>query len=297
MNKNTKNIEYQDLYICSNGPMAKPGSKYKGAMMASFTINSDISFLFPYINAVAKKAELYEKPSLIRFLFEDIYCVLYPERCIASPLNDDKHGRLFVQNLIRFLNDISARRSQIVPKYKLFRKASILNILKILPKTNCRECGFTTCMAFATMLSQQQTIPGRCPYMGLPMNEQAVYPVYDSNGNCLSTITIDIDIAKMNAELQHKSDYIKQLEKKISEQTRDKRENEKVTNNSLPSPLTKREMEVLRMVACGATNTEISHILKISPHTVKSHIIHIFNKLGVNDRTQAAVWAAHQSLI
>ena len=133
--------------------------------------------------------------------------------------------------------------------------------------------------------------------MGLPMNEQAVYPIYDNNGNCLSTVTIDIDIAKINVELQHKSDYIAQLEKKILYLSKNQKNAEKNANKSLPSSLTKREMEVLRMVACGATNTEISQILKISPHTVKSHIIHIFNKLGVDDRTQAAVWAAHQGLI
>ena len=37
--------------------------------------------------------------------------------------------------------------------------------------------------------------------------------------------------------------------------------------------------------------------LEISPHTVKSDVIHIFNKLGINDRTQAAVWEARQHLV
>ncbi|MBW2407624.1 MAG: helix-turn-helix transcriptional regulator, partial [Deltaproteobacteria bacterium] len=57
------------------------------------------------------------------------------------------------------------------------------------------------------------------------------------------------------------------------------------------------EIQVLRFVAEGATNNEISDILSISPHTVKSHIIHIFNKLGVNDRTQAAVWATRHKIV
>jgi DNA-binding NarL/FixJ family response regulator len=56
-------------------------------------------------------------------------------------------------------------------------------------------------------------------------------------------------------------------------------------------------MQVLRLIAHGATNPEISQLLKISPHTVKSHVIHIFNKLGINDRTQAAVWAAQHDLL
>jgi DNA-binding NarL/FixJ family response regulator len=61
--------------------------------------------------------------------------------------------------------------------------------------------------------------------------------------------------------------------------------------------LSPREVEVLRLVAEGASNPEISERLSISHHTVKSHIIHIFNKLNVNDRTQAAVWAVQNDLI
>ncbi len=44
-------------------------------------------------------------------------------------------------------------------------------------------------------------------------------------------------------------------------------------------------------------NKEISKKTNISEHTVKSHVIHIFDKLGVNDRTQASVEAAKNGLI
>lgn len=60
--------------------------------------------------------------------------------------------------------------------------------------------------------------------------------------------------------------------------------------------LTRRETHVLRLLARGQANTEIASRLQISPHTVKSHVINIFNKLGVNDRIQAAVWAARHGL-
>ncbi len=70
------------------------------------------------------------------------------------------------------------------------------------------------------------------------------------------------------------------------------------TNNAkLLSPLTRRELEVLELVARGATNKEISNEMNISEHTVKSHIIHIFDKLGINDRAQVSVWAAKNGLL
>lgn len=55
--------------------------------------------------------------------------------------------------------------------------------------------------------------------------------------------------------------------------------------------LTEREREVLRLIARGATNREIAEILVISEGTVKNHISHILNRLGVRDRTQAALFA------
>ena len=62
-------------------------------------------------------------------------------------------------------------------------------------------------------------------------------------------------------------------------------------------PLTQREGEVLRLLASGLTNREISQQLEISYETVKEHVQHILRKVGVVDRTQAAVWAVRKKLI
>ncbi len=60
--------------------------------------------------------------------------------------------------------------------------------------------------------------------------------------------------------------------------------------------LTEQEVRVLRLLAQGLTNHEIAERLHISLNTVKTHLKHIFAKLGVSDRTQAAVWAWRQGL-
>jgi DNA-binding NarL/FixJ family response regulator len=62
-------------------------------------------------------------------------------------------------------------------------------------------------------------------------------------------------------------------------------------------PLTQRESEVLRQLALGLTNKEIAQALKISYETVKEHVQHILRKIGVADRTQAAVWAVRKGLV
>lgn len=65
---------------------------------------------------------------------------------------------------------------------------------------------------------------------------------------------------------------------------------------SLPNPLTPREMEVLGRLASGETNRQIAKELHLSLSTVKRHLEHIFPKLGVSDRTQAAVKAVELGL-
>jgi DNA-binding NarL/FixJ family response regulator len=62
-------------------------------------------------------------------------------------------------------------------------------------------------------------------------------------------------------------------------------------------PLTQREGEVLQQLAHGLTNKEIAQALDISYETVKEHVQHILRKIGVSDRTQAAVWAVRQGLV
>ena len=61
--------------------------------------------------------------------------------------------------------------------------------------------------------------------------------------------------------------------------------------------LTKRESQILKLVALGLTNKEIAKSLGISYETVKEHVQHTLRKLAVSDRTQAAVWAVRSNFI
>ena len=61
--------------------------------------------------------------------------------------------------------------------------------------------------------------------------------------------------------------------------------------------LTDRELEVLRLIATGATNREIADKLVVSEGTVKNHVSSILSRLGLRDRTQAALYAYEHGLI
>ena len=76
-----------------------------------------------------------------------------------------------------------------------------------------------------------------------------------------------------------------------------RRPHEERPEGSLPKPLARRELEVLRLLARGKTNQEIAQILGLSALTVKTYVQRIIGKLGVSDRTQAAVRAAELGLL
>lgn len=65
---------------------------------------------------------------------------------------------------------------------------------------------------------------------------------------------------------------------------------------TLSHDLTEREREVLRLVASGLANKQIARRLSISEKTVKGHLTHVFQAIGVTDRTQAALWAERNGL-
>jgi len=70
-----------------------------------------------------------------------------------------------------------------------------------------------------------------------------------------------------------------------------------VQMEQLVEPLSERELEILVLIARGASNKEIANQLYITEGTVKNHITHILSKLGVRDRTQAAIKAKELGLL
>jgi DNA-binding NarL/FixJ family response regulator len=73
---------------------------------------------------------------------------------------------------------------------------------------------------------------------------------------------------------------------------RRQQQSERVAN-----PLSRRELEVLQLLAAGATNDDIAKALFLSEKTVKSHLSSIFRKLAVTNRTQAAAKAIRENMV
>lgn len=99
--------------------------------------------------------------------------------------------------------------------------------------------------------------------------KKAIFKVYSGNKYIEPNM-----MPLLNANMQEKNN----VKKKISE-------------------LTRREIDVLKMIASGSFNKEIASTLNISERTVKNHVSNIFKKIEVSDRTQAAVFAIKNGII
>ncbi|MDD5703823.1 MAG: LuxR C-terminal-related transcriptional regulator, partial [Dehalococcoidales bacterium] len=253
---------YTDVSLRTDSPFNRHNLGIDKFICAHFHLDNDVSSLFPYINGLEPSATYLEKPPYIRFMLDGFLCGLHPDHGVAAIFADRDQALEFLEKLLDFLNDLDLRRHSLQPNYKTWKPVPVLDIFRILPQTNCRACGYATCLAFAAALSQEKTGADGCPGLARPMAQQAVYPVVDKQGNLRSTVTINVNTGETGeGEREDPPDGL----------------------------LSPRELEVLRLMSRGATNQEIAGALQISPHTVKSHVIHIFNKLGVDDRTQAAV--------
>lgn len=265
---------------------------------ASFRLDQDLQHLFPYINAALDDAVYYENPEHVRFLFDGYRCFLYPNLTVAHFFESKTAAKDFIACLIDFLNDINNQKENIRPSYDQIKQVPIIDILKILPKTNCRECGYLTCMAFAAAIIKGKVAVDKCPSLASPISENAVYPIFDNNGNLVNSVSLRINTSKLKTRIQEQHEQILMLEASLrTNKQKEKRGDSQKKSKKCDFGLTNREIEVLKLIAEGYTNNEISGLLFISPHTVKSHMINVFNKLSVNDRTQAAVLATQNDII
>ncbi len=268
---------YSDLSITLSGVM--PSFEPTRSYGAYFRLDNDISILFPYIKADINGAVYFDSPDYVQFIFKKVKCTLYTDEVIAVPFYGENGARLFADSLIDYLNDLDVRKPLLKPDHRRFQSISAPDLFRLLPGTNCGDCGFSACMAFAAHLSIGEASPSDCPGFVKPIRETAIYPVFDKNGTLKSTVSIEVELSKNNGCKEQKKTPVR------------------ISSTGIMVELTQREREVLCLVADGTTNMDIAEKLFISHHTVKSHVVHIFNKLGVNDRTQAAVWAVKNNII
>jgi ArsR family metal-binding transcriptional regulator len=134
-------------------------------------LKQDVSAVLPYLNAVLGGFEYVEEPPAVTFRSQGKLITVHGRKIAINALKDEAEARKIVEWLKREINDAWEKRAAIEPSTTGMPKPKIIEILKRLPKTNCRDCGLPTCMVFATRVAEGSKTAGDCPPMGKPERE------------------------------------------------------------------------------------------------------------------------------
>jgi ArsR family metal-binding transcriptional regulator len=126
-------------------------------------LDQDIAEALPYLNATLGGFEYLKDPPAVTFRIQGKILTVHPREIAVNALRDEEEADKILEWMKREINDAWENRDKITPSYAGVPKPKILEILKLLPKTNCRECGQPTCMVFATLAAQGVKDAEDCP--------------------------------------------------------------------------------------------------------------------------------------
>lgn len=142
---------------------------HKIRTIASLPCN--IEKMLPYLNAVLR-GSYHEEGRTFTFSYEKRPVIVEPEQIILGKTENVEKAKEILDAVLKILNKVARERDQIVPSTKPRPQLSPYTIYKYLSKTNCRECGEMTCLAFATGLIQERCELERCPALNEPTHDQ-----------------------------------------------------------------------------------------------------------------------------
>jgi ArsR family metal-binding transcriptional regulator len=126
-------------------------------------LDQDIAEALPYLNAELGGFEYFRDPPAVTFRVQGKIITVHPRQIAVNALKDEDEADRILEWLKREINEVWACREQIRPSYQVAPKPKLLEILKLLPKTNCKKCGQPTCMVFASLVAQGAKSTEDCP--------------------------------------------------------------------------------------------------------------------------------------
>ena len=128
-------------------------------------LDESISDVLPYLNTVLRGHQYITEPPSLTLKFNGKLITIYSKEIAINIVKDTAEADNILEWLKQEINETWKRRDQIKPSFWVAQKPGILNILKLLPKTNCKECGRPTCMVFALLVTEGKKGPEDCPQL------------------------------------------------------------------------------------------------------------------------------------
>jgi ArsR family metal-binding transcriptional regulator len=126
-------------------------------------LDQDVGPALPYLNAILGGFEYSREPPAVTFRSQGKLITVHGRKIAINALQDEAEARTIVNWLVREINAAWQRRAEIAPCYKGLPRPNLVEILKLLPKTNCRKCGAPTCLVFAIQVAEGGKSHNDCP--------------------------------------------------------------------------------------------------------------------------------------
>ncbi|MCL6621730.1 MAG: Fe-S cluster protein [Syntrophobacterales bacterium] len=132
-------------------------------------LEEDISPVFPYLNAELGGWDYDQRNQVLLLkLSEGKWITLHPREIAIRGARDLEESQALLKWITEQINEIWERRDQIQPRFTSQAGLKVMEILKLLPMTNCKACGYPTCMAYAAALREGEISLADCP----PLREE-----------------------------------------------------------------------------------------------------------------------------
>jgi ArsR family metal-binding transcriptional regulator len=126
-------------------------------------LDQDVGPAIPYLNAELGGFAYISDPPSVTFRVHGKLITVHGRKIAVNALKDETEARKIVEWLRREINDVWQRRETITPRYRGASRPQLMEILKRLPRTNCRQCGEPTCMVFASRVIEGAKGLDACP--------------------------------------------------------------------------------------------------------------------------------------
>ena len=146
-------------------------------------LKTDISPVMPYLNATISRAIYVPAQPSVSWRHEGHNVGFWSDRIAADDFGSQQEAEQFMERLVALVNTHWERRHEIEPDHTTHQRLQPLQVLRLLPRTNCRRCGQETCFNFALRLVAAQAEVTACS------------PLQDHEGYALQRVQLEEMVA------------------------------------------------------------------------------------------------------
>ncbi len=147
-------------------------------LFARVIVEADLTELIPYVNAEVRGQYLPAIP-VVTWKAAGRNFALRPHEVAIGNLESRESGLEVIRGAVEWLNNIWDRRSELSPDYSVREKPRVLDVYKLLARTNCKECGLPSCMGYAGELAAGNKSLDDCPPLHDESNRESLERLLD----------------------------------------------------------------------------------------------------------------------